>query len=110
MYNYCYELTLQDYWRLSFSATCSTMGAICYTSSAYCSSVQLAASPLATTSTGTFGKYDFMKASTWFGMDFARSPSGWGLPSVDPPKEQSSDRQGGAPAASRWGARLPRVP
>jgi hypothetical protein len=32
----------------------------------------LAASPPATTSTGAFGKYDFMKASTWFGIDFAK--------------------------------------
>jgi hypothetical protein len=48
------------------------MGAICSSSSAYCSSVQLAASPLATTSTGAFGNYDFMKASTWFGIDFAK--------------------------------------
>jgi hypothetical protein len=64
MYNYYYELTLQDYWRLSFSATCSAMGATCSNSSAYYSSVQLAASPSATMSTGAFGKYDFMKAST----------------------------------------------
>jgi hypothetical protein len=72
MYNYCYELTLQDYWRLSFSATCSAMGAIYSSSSAYCPSVQLAASPLATMSTGAFGKYDFMKERTWFGIDFAK--------------------------------------
>jgi hypothetical protein len=36
--------------------------------------VQLAASPPATTSTGAFGKYDFMKASTWFGVDFCDNP------------------------------------
>jgi hypothetical protein len=64
IYNYCYELTLQDCWRLSFSATCSAMVAICSSSSAYYSSVQLAASPPATTSTGAFGKYDFINART----------------------------------------------
>jgi hypothetical protein len=49
MYNYCYVLTLQDYWRLSFSATCSAMGAICSSSSTYYPFMQLAASPPATT-------------------------------------------------------------
>jgi hypothetical protein len=34
--------------------------------------VQLAASPPATTSTGTFGKYDFMYANIWLGIDFAK--------------------------------------
>jgi hypothetical protein len=34
--------------------------------------VQLAASPPATTSTGAFGKYDFMKAITYFRIDFAK--------------------------------------
>jgi hypothetical protein len=48
------------------------MGAICSSSSAYCSSVQLAASPPATTSTGAFGKYYFMKARTRLVIDFAR--------------------------------------
>jgi hypothetical protein len=62
IYNYYYELTLQDYWRLSFLAACSAIGAICSSSSAYCSSVQLAASPPATTSTGAFGNYDFIYA------------------------------------------------
>jgi hypothetical protein len=38
--------------------------AICSRSSVYCSSVQLAASPPATTSTGALGKYDFMYAKT----------------------------------------------
>jgi hypothetical protein len=47
------------------------MGAICSRSSAYCSSEQLAATPPATTSTGAFGNYDFMKASTCFGIDLA---------------------------------------
>jgi hypothetical protein len=72
IYNYRYELTPQDYWRLSFSATCSAIGAICSSSSAYYSSVQLAASPPATTSTGAFGKYDFIYARTWLGIDFAK--------------------------------------
>jgi hypothetical protein len=62
---------LQGYWRFSFSATCSAMGAICSSSSAYYSSVQLAATPPATTSTGAFGKYDFMKAKTCLGIDLA---------------------------------------
>jgi hypothetical protein len=47
------------------------MGAICSSSSAYCSSVQLAATPPSTTSTGTFGKYYFMKANTCLGIDLA---------------------------------------
>jgi hypothetical protein len=64
IHNYCYKLTLQDYWRFSFSATCSAIGAICSRSSEYCSSVQLAASPPATTSTRALGKYDFMYAKT----------------------------------------------
>jgi hypothetical protein len=34
--------------------------------------VQLAASPLATTSTGALGKYDFMNAKNWFGINFAK--------------------------------------
>jgi hypothetical protein len=38
----------------------------------YCSSMQLAASPPAATSTRALGKYDFMYAKTWFGMDFAK--------------------------------------
>jgi hypothetical protein len=72
-YKYCQKLTLQDnYWKFSFSVTCSAIGAICSRSSFYWSSVQLAASPLATTSTGALGKYDFMYAKTWLGMDFAR--------------------------------------
>jgi hypothetical protein len=72
-YNYCHKLTLQDnYWRFSFSATCSAISAICSRSSLYCSSVQLAASPPVTTSTGALGNYDFMYAKTWFEMDFAR--------------------------------------
>jgi hypothetical protein len=29
IYNYCYKLTLQDYWRFSFSVTCSDIGTIC---------------------------------------------------------------------------------
>jgi hypothetical protein len=44
--------------------------------------VQLAATPPATTSTGAFGKYDFMKAKT--AGDYSRWPpssaqSGWAL-------------------------------
>jgi hypothetical protein len=61
-----------NYWRFNFSATCSAIGAICFRSSVYYSSVQLAASPPATTSTGALGKYDFMNAKTWFGMDFPK--------------------------------------
>jgi hypothetical protein len=38
----------------------------------YCSSVQFAVRPPTTTSAGAFGKYDFMKGSTWFGIDFAK--------------------------------------
>jgi hypothetical protein len=72
IYNYCYELTLQDYWRFNFSATCPAMGAIYSSSSAYYSSVQLVASQPATTSTGAFGKYNFMKARTWLVIDFAK--------------------------------------
>jgi hypothetical protein len=34
--------------------------------------VQLVASPPATTSIEAFGKYDFINAKTWLGMDFAR--------------------------------------
>jgi hypothetical protein len=48
------------------------MGAICSSSSAYCSSVQLVARPPATTSTGAFGKYYFMKTRTSLGIDFAK--------------------------------------
>jgi hypothetical protein len=33
--------------------------------------VQLATTPPATTSTGAFGKYDFMKAKTYLGIDLA---------------------------------------
>jgi hypothetical protein len=38
----------------------------------YCSLLQFAARPPTTTSTGALGKYDFMYAKTWFGIDFAR--------------------------------------
>jgi hypothetical protein len=34
----------------------------------------LAASPPATTSTGTFEKYDFIYARIWLGIDFAVTP------------------------------------
>jgi hypothetical protein len=73
IYNYCYKLNLQDnHWRFNFFATCSVIGAICSRSSVYYSSVHLAASPPATTSTGALGKYDLMNAKTWFGMDFVK--------------------------------------
>jgi hypothetical protein len=38
----------------------------------YCTLLQFAARPPTTTSTGALGKYDFMYAKTWFGIDFAR--------------------------------------
>jgi hypothetical protein len=64
--------------------------------------VQLAASPPTTTSTGAFGKYDFMNAKTWLGIaspDASHtSPSVQGLLSADRPREQFLVRPGEVPA------------
>jgi hypothetical protein len=49
-----------------------SMGAISSRRALYCSLMQFTARPPATTYTGAFGKYDFIYANTWFGIDFAR--------------------------------------
>lgn len=60
------------YWRFNLSVTCSMMGPSSSIRALYCSSVQFAASPPTTTSTGAFREYDFMKASTWSGIGFTK--------------------------------------